>query len=82
MMGNLMTYLRSKSEGFKFLFFAYLIFTIVFDIFAERHEPHFFGDNIFGFWAFFGAFGCLGMSVVCKGLYNNWLKQDEDYYDK
>lgn len=81
-MGNFIAYLRQKSQVLKFIFFAFLIFTIVFDIFASRHVPHFWGDNIFGFWAFFGGFGCLGMSILCKGLYNNWLKQDDNYYDK
>lgn len=82
MMAKLITYLRDHSRALKYLFFSYLVFTIAFDYFAERHEPHFFGDNIIGFWAFFGTFVCLGMVVLCKGLYNNWLKQDEDYYDK
>lgn len=82
MMGKLITYLRDHSKALKYIFFAYLVFTIVFDYFTERHVPHFFGDTIIGFWAVFGAFGCLGMAIVCKGLYNNWLHQDEDYYDK
>jgi hypothetical protein len=82
MMGKLITYLRDHAQVLKYVFFAYLIFTIVYDYFAERHEAHFFGDDIIGFWSIFGTAGCLLMIVVCKGLYNNWLKQDEDYYDK
>jgi hypothetical protein len=81
-MGQIITYLRNRAQGLKLIFFGFLIFTIVFDVFASRHEPHFWGDNIIGFWAFFGGFGCLGMSVVCKGLYKNWLKKDNNYYDK
>jgi len=81
-MGQIITYLRNNSSGLKFIFFGFLIFTIVFDVFATRHEPHFWGDGIIGFWAMFGGFGCLVMSVVCKGLYKNWLKKDDNYYDK
>ncbi|MFA6009910.1 MAG: hypothetical protein WC799_07995 [Desulfobacteraceae bacterium] len=82
MMAKLITYLRDHSQVLKYVFFAFLLFTIVFDYFAERHEPHFFGDTIIGFWSIFGTVVCLAMVVVFKGLYNNWLKQDEDYYDK
>ena len=81
-MGQIITYLRNNSSGLKFIFFGFLIFTIAFDVFATRHEPHFWGDSIIGFWAMFGGFGCLVMSVVCKGLYKNWLKKDDNYYDK
>ena len=81
-MGQIITYLRNNSSSLKFIFFGFLIFTIVFDIFARRYEPHFRGDTIIGFWAFFGGFGCLAMSVICKGIYKNLLKKDDDYYDK
>jgi hypothetical protein len=81
-MGQIITYLRNRAQSLKLIFFGFLIFTIVYDIFAERHEPHFWGDNIIGFWALFGGLGCLVMSVVCKGLYKNWLKKDDNYYDK
>ncbi len=82
MMAKLITYLRDRAHILKYVFFAYLLFAIVFDYFAERHEPHFFGDTIIGFWSIFGTAVCLAMVVVFKGLYHNWLKQDEDYYDK
>ena len=81
-MGQIITYLRNNSSGLKFIFFGFLIFTIVFDVFATRHEPHFFGDSIIGFWSLFGVLGCLGMIVVCKGLSHVWLEKEEDYYDK
>lgn len=82
-MGKVITFLRDNSGALKWLFFAFLIGTVVFDVFfVERHEPHFWGDSIRGFWSVFGALGCMGMVVVCKGIYHVWLKQSEDYYDE
>lgn len=82
MMARLFTYLRDHSQVLKWLFYVFLALAIVFDFFAERHQPHFWGDSIVGFWSMFGIFGCLGMIVICKGLSHVWLMKDEDYYDK
>lgn len=81
-MVRLLRYLNERSHILKSLFFVFLIITIVFDFFAERHGHHFFGDSIFGFWSIFGALGCLGMIVFCKGLSHVWLEKEENYYDK
>ena len=81
-MVKLIGFLRDRSGLLKWLFFLWLGFTIIFDFMAHRHEPHFFGDSIIGFWSGFGLFGCLAMGFVCKGIYYLWLKQDGDYYDK
>lgn len=74
--------LRDRVGLLKGLFFLWLAFTVLFDFMAHRHEPHFFGDAVIGFWAGFGLLGCLAMGVVCKGIYHLWLMQDEDYYDR
>jgi drug/metabolite transporter (DMT)-like permease len=81
-MVRLLKYLNERSHILKYLFFVFLVATIVFDFFAERHSQHFFGDSILGFWSIFGALGCLGMIVLCKGLSHVWLEKEEDYYDK
>jgi len=81
-MVKLIGFLRDRSGLLTWLFFLWLGFTVFFDVMATRHEPHFFGDAIIGFWAVFGLLGCLAMAVVCKGIYHLWLMQDEDYYDK
>lgn len=81
-MGKLIIFLRDHSGFLKWLFFAWLIFTIVFDFYAQRHAAHFWGDNVTGFWSIFGFFGCLAMIVICKGIYHVWLMKEEDYYDK
>ena len=81
-MVRLLKYLNEHSHILKYLFFLFLVLTIVFDFFAARHGSHFFGDSITGFWAAFGGLGCLAMIVFCKGLSHVWLEKEEDYYDK
>ncbi len=81
-MSKLIGFLRYQSGLLKWLFFLWLVFSIIYDFMAIRHEPHFFGDSIIGFWSAFGLLGCLAMGFICKGIYHLWLMQDEDYYDK
>jgi hypothetical protein len=81
-MVRLLKYLNEHSSMLKRIFFVFLILAVVFDFYAPRHELHFFGDGIIGFWSVFGIFGCLGMIIVCKGLSHVWLMKKEDYYDK
>ena len=81
MMVRILNYLNKRSQVLKRLFFAFLLMTVVFDFFAERHHAHFFGDSIIGFWSVLGILGCLGMIIFCKGLSHFWLEKEEDYYD-
>ena len=81
-MGRLICFLRDNAQVLKWIFWGFLAFSIVFDFFAHRHEPHFWGDNIIGFWSLFGILGCLGMIVVCKFLSHVWLMKGEEYYDE
>lgn len=82
MIVNFLTYLRERPGLLKWSFMAYLAFAVVFDFFAERHEAHFWGDNLVGFFAVFGLVGCLALIVFCKGLSHVWLERDKDHYDK
>lgn len=79
---RLLNYLNEHSRMLKRIFFVFLALFVVFDFRAARHEPHFFGDSIIGFWSLFGLLGCLGMIILCKGLSHVWLMKKEDYYDK
>ncbi len=79
---RILNYLNEHSRMLKRLFFVFLALTVVFDFHAARHEPHFFGDSIIGFWSLFGLIGCLGLIIVFKGLSHVWLEKEEDYYDK
>ena len=64
--------------------FAYglLVLLILVDFIIPRHEIHFFGDKIPGFWSLFGLISCALIIVVSKWIGQLWLMQDEDYYDK
>jgi hypothetical protein len=82
MLLRILNYLNEHSPMLKRIFFVFLALFVVFDFSAARHEIHFFGDSIIGFWSFFGILGCLVMIIVCKGLSHVWLEKEEDYYDK
>jgi phosphoglycerol transferase MdoB-like AlkP superfamily enzyme len=81
MMSRLFEYLHGRRGFFRWLFFALLILIPVFDFTVERHNAHFFGDTIPGFWSLFGLLICLGMVYFWKWLAHTWLERDEDYYD-
>jgi len=82
MIVKILSYLQDHARILKWVFFAFLVGTLVFDFTVERHHAHFWGDKIIGFWALFTFFGCLGMIVFCKGLSHVWLAQPEDYYER
>ena len=64
--------------------FAYgnLVLLVAADFIIPRHEIHFFGDKIPGFWSLYGFISCVLIIVVSKWLGQHWLVRDEDYYDK
>jgi len=82
MIVKILSYLQDHARVLKWVFFAYLVGTLVYDFTVERHHAHFWGDKVIGFWALFTFFGCLGMIVFCKGLSHVWLAQPEDYYER
>ena len=82
MIVKILSYLQDHARVLKWVFFAFLVGTLVFDFTVERHHAHFWGDKVIGFWALFTFFGCLGMIVFCKGLSHVWLAQPEDYYER
>jgi len=82
-MGKLFGYLQEKHEILKWLFFIFLGCSVIFDFFVPREHPgHFFGDDIVGFWALFGFFGCLLMIILCKGIAHSFLMKKKNYYWK
>lgn len=75
-------YLHSRRNILKWVFFALLALIVIGDFLLDRHEIHFFGDRISGFWSLFGLAVCIAMTYVCKGASHQWLGKDEDYYDR
>ena len=63
---------------------AYLILVllIVVDFVIPRHEIHFFGDKIPGFWSIFGFIACVLIVIVSKWIGHMGLMQNENYYDE
>jgi len=62
--------------------YGVLILLIITDFFIPRHEVHFFGDEIPGFWSLFGFIACVLIIVVSKWIGHLGLMQDENYYDE
>ncbi|MHB8765457.1 MAG: hypothetical protein ACYDA8_14145 [Deferrisomatales bacterium] len=74
--------LRAHPQALRAGFFALLGMIVVYDVFASRHEPHFFGDNVRGFWAVFGLVGCVFLGRFMKGIGHAWLMKPLDFYRK
>jgi len=59
-----------------------LILIIVTDFFIPRHEIHFFGDGIPGFWSIFGFIACILIILISKWIGHLGVMQDENYYNE
>jgi len=77
---NVIQTLRDNLKTIKTIMYALMALTIAVDFLIPRHEPHFFGDKIPGFWSVFGFVGCILLIKVMKGLAHTILGQREDYY--
>ena len=71
--------LRKKTV--KKIAYGILVLLFIVDFIIPRHEIHFFGDKIPGFWSIFGFSACVVIIIVSKWLGKNGLMKDEDYYD-
>ena len=72
---------KLRTKTVKKLAYGILVLLVAAD-FIIRHEIHFFGDKIPGFWSLYGFISCVLIIVVSKWLGHHWLVRDEDYYDK
>lgn len=75
------TALRERPQVLRAVFFGALGLFVLYDVFAPRHEAHFAGDNVRGFWAAFGLAGCWGMARFMKGIGHAWLMKKPNYWD-
>ena len=76
---NMIEILRTKTV--KKIAYGILVLLVMVDFIIPRHEVHFFGDKIPGFWSLFGFTACVVIIIVSKWLGKNGLMKDEDYYD-
>ena len=77
---NIIEALRTKTM--KNIAYAMLIIIIVVDFFIPRHEIHFFGDRIPGFWSLFGFVACILIILISKWIGHLGIMQDENYYNE
>ena len=72
--------IRTKTA--KKIAYLILVLLIVVDFVIPRHEIHFFGDKIPGFWSLFGFIACVLIVIVSKWIGHMGLMQNENYYDE
>jgi len=73
---------KLRTKKVKKFAYSILVLLVAADFIIPRHEIHFFGDKIPGFWSLYGFISCVLIIVVSKWLGQHWLVRDEDYYDK
>ena len=71
-----------RTKTMKKIAYAALILIIVIDFFIPRHEVHFFGDRIPGFWSLFGFVACILIILISKWIGRLGIMQDENYYNE
>ena len=71
-----------RRKGVKKIAYIVLILVIITDFFIPRHEIHFFGDRIPGFWSLFGFVACILIILISKWIGHLGIMQDENYYNE
>ena len=71
-----------RTKTMKTIAYAVLILILVIDFFIPRHEIHFFGDRIPGFWSLFGFVACILIILISKWIGHLGIMQDENYYNE
>jgi hypothetical protein len=71
-----------RTKIMKRISYAALILIILIDFFIPRHEIHFFGDGIPGFWSLFGFVACILIILISKWIGHLGIMQDENYYNE
>ena len=71
-----------RRKAVKKIAYIALILIIVADFFIPRHEIHFIGDGITGFWSLFGFVACIVIILISKWIGRLGIMQDENYYNE
>ena len=71
-----------RRKGVKKIAYIVLILVIITDFFIPRHEIHFIGDQIPGFWSLFGFIACILIILISKWIGHLGIMQDENYYNE
>ena len=71
-----------RTKTIKRISYTVLVLIIVVDFIIPRHEIHFFGDGIPGFWSLFGFVACILIILISKWIGHLGIMQDENYYNE
>ena len=71
-----------RSKTMKRIAYAALILIFAIDFIIPRHEAHFIGDRIPGFWSLFGFVACILIIIISKWIGHLGIMQDENYYNE
>jgi hypothetical protein len=71
-----------RRKGVKKIGYIVLILVFIVDFFIPRHEIHFIGDKIPGFWSLFGFIACILIILISKWIGHLGIMQDENYYNE
>ena len=71
-----------RRKGVKKIGYIVLILVFIVDFFIPRHEIHFIGDKIPGFWSLFGFVACILIILISKWIGRLGIMQEEDYYNE
>ena len=71
-----------RRKTMKIIAYGVLILIFVVDFFIPRHEIHFFGDRIPGFWSLFGFVVCILIILISKWIGRLGIMQGENYYNE
>ena len=71
-----------RRKAVKKIAYITLVLIIVTDFFIPRHEIHFIGDGIPGFWSLFGFIACILIILISKWIGHLGIMQDENYYNE
>ena len=71
-----------RRKGVKKIGYIVLILVFIVDFFIPRHEIHFIGDKMPGFWSLFGFIACILIILISKWIGHLGIMQDENYYNE
>ena len=71
-----------RRKEVKKISYLILILIVIIDFFIPRHEIHFIGDRIPGFWSLFGLVACILIILISKWIGHLGIMQDENYYNE
>ena len=77
---RLITWLRSHMLLVKIVSISVLVLLVIGDLLIPRHQTHFIGDIIPGFWAGFGFLACVLIIIISKWLGTAFLFRPDTYY--